>query len=78
MLFRSAFGYLFPNTLIYFYFFIPLKAKWFVLLYAAFELYSAVKDTAGDNVAHVAHLGGALVGLAMVYMWNQKNRERFY
>jgi len=74
----AAFGYLFPNTLIYFYFFIPLKAKWFVLLYAAFELYSAVKDTAGDNVAHVAHLGGALVGLVMVYLWNKKNRNTFY
>ena len=74
----AAFGYLFPNTLIYFYFLIPIKAKWFVLLYAGFELYSAVRDTAGDNVAHVAHLGGALVGLVMVYMWNKKNRNTFY
>ena len=74
----AAFGFLFPDTLIYFYFFIPLKAKWFVLLYAAFELYSAVKDTAGDNVAHVAHLGGALVGLVIVYVWNKKKRDTFY
>ena len=74
----AAFGYLFPNTLIYFYFLIPLKAKWFVLLYAAFELYSSVRSTAGDNVAHVAHLGGALVGFIMVYMWNKTDRKRFY
>ena len=74
----AAFGYLFPNTLIYLYFFIPLKAKWFVLLYAGFELSMAVKNSAGDNVAHVAHLGGALVGFLMVYFWNKNNRRMFY
>jgi len=58
----AAFGYLFPNTYIYLYFFIPIKAKWFVLFYAGYELYATVKSSAGDNVAHVAHLGGALFG----------------
>src|SRR6266540_3854808 len=73
----AAFGYLFPNTYIYLYFFFPIKAKWFVILYAGFELYMAVQNTAGDNVAHVAHLGGALAGFLMVYFWN-KNKKRFY
>ncbi|BAV09577.1 Membrane associated serine protease, rhomboid family [Filimonas lacunae] len=74
----AAFGYLFPNTYIYLYFFLPVKAKWFVLFYAAAELYMAVKSSAGDNVAHVAHLGGALVGFLLVYFWNKTNRRRFY
>ena len=74
----AAFGYLFPNTLIYFYFFIPVKAKWFVLIYAAFELSMAIHNSAGDNVAHVAHLGGALAGIVMVYFWNKRNRNTFY
>ena len=74
----AAFGYLFPNTSIYLYFFIPIKAKWFVLLYAGFELYTAISNSAGDNVAHVAHLGGALVGFLMVYFWNKNNRKTFY
>ena len=74
----AAFGYLFPNTLIYLYFFIPLKAKWFVLLYAGFELSMAIANSAGDNVAHVAHLGGALVGILLVYYWNKKSRKTFY
>jgi membrane associated rhomboid family serine protease len=73
----AAFGYLFPNTYIYLYFFFPIKAKWFVILYAGFELYMAVQNSAGDNVAHVAHLGGALAGFIMVYFWN-KNKKRFY
>ncbi len=74
----AAFGYLFPNTYIYLYFFLPIKAKWFVLGYTVFELYGAVNNSAGDNVAHVAHLGGALVGLLLVYFWNKNNRRTFY
>ncbi len=74
----AAFGYLFPNTYIYLYFFFPIKAKWFVLGYAAVELFMGVKGSAGDNVAHFAHLGGALVGIILVYYWNKKNRQNFY
>lgn len=74
----AAFGYLFPNSLIYLYFFVPIKAKWFVLGYAAIELFSGVRSSAGDNVAHWAHLGGGLVGLLLVVYWNRKNRRNFY
>jgi membrane associated rhomboid family serine protease len=74
----AAFGYLFPNTYIYIYFLLPLKAKWFVMIYAGFELVQAVENSAGDNVAHVAHLGGALVGIILVYYWNKTNKKTFY
>lgn len=74
----AAFGYLFPNTKIYLYFLLPIKAKWFVILYAVFELVMAVQNSAGDDVAHVAHLGGALVGFLLVYFWNKTNRSKFY
>jgi membrane associated rhomboid family serine protease len=74
----AAFGYLFPNTYIYIYFFLPLKAKWFVLIYAGIELITGLQNSAGDNVAHFAHLGGAIFGLALVYFWNKTNRQTFY
>lgn len=74
----AAFGYLFPNSLIYLYFFIPIKAKWFVIIYAGIELWLGVNNSAGDNVAHWAHLGGALVGFLLVLYWNKRNRRRFY
>jgi membrane associated rhomboid family serine protease len=74
----AAFGYLFPNTYIYVSFILPIKAKWFVLFYAGAELVLAISNSAGDNVAHVAHLGGALVGFIVVYFWNKTNRRRFY
>ena len=68
----AAFGYLFPNSLIYLYFFIPIKAKWFVIIYAGLELWLGVQNSAGDNVAHWAHLGGALVGFLLVLYWNKR------
>ena len=74
----AAFGYLFPNTYIYLYFLFPIKAKWFVLFYAAYELFATVQNSAGDNVAHIAHLGGALFGFLLVYFWNKTNRRTFY
>jgi membrane associated rhomboid family serine protease len=74
----TAFGYLFPNTYLYLYFFVPVKAKWFVIGYIAIELYSTLKNSAGDNVAHLAHLGGALFGFLLVWTWNKKNRRNFY
>lgn len=74
----AAFAYLFPNTEIYLYFFLPIKAKWFVLFYAAFELGMSIRNSAGDNVAHFAHLGGAVVGFILVYYWNKTNRKHFY
>ncbi|MBN8787421.1 MAG: rhomboid family intramembrane serine protease [Terrimonas sp.] len=74
----AAFGYLFPNSLIYLYFFIPIKAKWFVLMYGAMELILGIQNSAGDNVAHWAHLGGALIGFLLVLYWNKTNRRKFY
>src|ERR1700730_10343675 len=74
----AAFGYLFPNSLIYLYFFVPIKAKWFVLAYGAMELFLGVQNSAGDNVAHWAHIRGAIVGLLMVIYWKKTDRRNFY
>ena len=63
----AAFGYLFPNTELMLLFPpIPIKAKYFVIGYAALELYLGVSNNPSDNVAHFAHLGGALVGIIIV------------
>ena len=74
----AAFGYLFPNTPIYVYFLLPIKAKWFVIIYAGLELMMGIRNSAGDNVAHFAHLGGALAGFILVLIWNKTDRRRFY
>jgi membrane associated rhomboid family serine protease len=72
-----AFVYLFPNTYIYIYFLFPIKAKWLGGLYFAFELYKAIQNSAGDNVARWAHVGGALVGFVLVAIWNKRKHHPF-
>lgn len=74
----AAFVYLFPNTYIYIYFLFPIKAKWLGILYFSYELFFAVQNSAGDNVARWAHIGGALVGLLIVFTWNKGNRKQLF
>jgi len=72
-----AFGMLFPNTLLYVYFAIPIKAKYFVIAYGAIELFSGIQNNPTDNVAHFAHLGGMLFGYFLIKYWGL-NRTNFY
>lgn len=72
-----AFGMLFPNTIIYIYAILPLKAKYFVIIYIGLELYAGFINSPGDNVAHFAHLGGALFGFILVKYWGRSKRT-FY
>ncbi len=69
-----AFGMMFPNSLLYLYFAIPIKAKWFVILYGLFELYSGISNNPNDNVAHFAHLGGMVFGFLLIMFWKKKGR----
>jgi membrane associated rhomboid family serine protease len=71
-------GYLFPNRIIMLNFLFPVKLKWIALVYTAIELLMAIKNSAGDTVAHFAHLGGALAGIILIYIWNKTNRRTFY
>jgi membrane associated rhomboid family serine protease len=74
-----AFGMLFPNTELMMIFLpIPIKAKYFVMLYGALELFQGISNNPGDNVAHFAHLGGMLFGFFLIKYWNKKNRNTFY
>ena len=68
-----AFGVLFPNTLLYLYFAIPIKAKYFVIGYGLLELFLGISNNPNDNVAHFAHLGGMLFGLIIFAYWKIRN-----
>jgi membrane associated rhomboid family serine protease len=74
----AAFAYLFPNTELMLLFPpIPIKAKYLISVYFLFELYSSFTSHQGDNVAHLAHVGGAIVGFILVIIWN-KSKSTFY
>lgn len=62
-----AFGMLYPNNQLFIFPLpFPIKAKFFVIGYAAIELWAGLANSAGDNVAHFAHLGGMLFGLILI------------
>ena len=72
-----AFGMSFPNERIFIFPIpIPIKAKWFVVFYVVLELFLA-HSSAGDGVAHYAHLGGMLFGYLMIRYWNRHPDSSF-
>lgn len=75
----AAFAYTFPNTELYIMLIpIPVKAKWVVLAYVLIDLFGGVTQTSTDNIAHFAHLGGAITGFIIVLVWNKTNRKTLY
>ncbi len=73
-----AFGMTYPEERLFvFPLPIPLKAKWFVMIYVVIELMSALSQR-GDGVAHVAHLGGMLFGYILIRMWRNSYRDYNY
>jgi rhomboid-like protein len=73
----TAFALLFANTELYLYGAIPVKAKYLVGGLIAYELWRGFANSPGDNVAHFAHLGGALIGFIMIRIW-KRDRTTLY
>ncbi len=74
-----GFGMLFPNTMLIMLFFpFPIKAKYFVMIFGAIELFQGLSNNPSDNVAHFAHLGGMLFGFILLKYWNKTDRNNFY
>jgi len=64
-----AYAMFFPDNLIFIYFLIPVKAKYLIGFLILIEFFAI--DSASSNVAHLAHLGGALFGF--LYIMFDKN-----
>jgi len=73
-----AFGMLFPNMeLLLLFFPVPIKAKYIITGYVCYEIFQQIANKPTDHVAHIAHLGGAVVGFILVKIWNG-NRNQLY
>ena len=67
-----GFGMLFPNVELMLIFLpIPIKAKYFIPILMVVELFLGVNQFSWDNIAHFAHLGGALFGFLLVLYWKK-------
>jgi membrane associated rhomboid family serine protease len=71
-----AFAWLYPDQVISLIFPpISLKAKYFVPILAAIDLFSGVSGRS-TGIAHFAHLGGALIGFILILIWYKGGRRR--
>jgi len=68
-----AFGMLYPDLELMLLFIpVPVKAKYIIPIYIIIEIISSIGQFAGDNVAHLAHLGGALLGFILIKIWRYR------
>lgn len=74
-----AFGLTFPNVeLMMLYFPVPIRAKYFVFIMAGLSIFMAMRDNPTDNVAHLAHLGGMVVGYILMKAWDARTGTRSF
>ena len=72
-----AFGMLHPNaTIMLLIPPIPMKAKWFVIIYGLLELLFGVSGKM-DSVAHFAHLGGMFWGWLLLIWWRYRDSRKY-
>jgi len=74
----AAFAYTFPNTQLFVIPIpFPIKAKWAMIGLICLDLFGGFSSRS-SGVAHFAHVGGALVGILILMIWNKKDRRGFY
>jgi membrane associated rhomboid family serine protease len=64
-----AFAMLFPDAVIYLYFFIPMRAKHMAMLFVFLE-FMAATSSSGSKIARFVHLGGAVIAYVYIRYWN--------
>jgi membrane associated rhomboid family serine protease len=73
----AAVWFMFPDTAFFIYFIpIPIKAKYLVPVVLLLDMFLGFSRFGGDNVAHFAHIGGAVVGLIVLLLWYKKSIVR--
>ena len=74
----AGYALLFPNTeLLLLFFPMPIKAKYLVGAYFVYEVYMSI-SMYNDNIAHLAHIGGAVIGFILVRFVYNQDRRNFY
>ena len=67
-----AFGLTFPNAKLALIFFpVPIAAKYFIPVMIASDLFFGVTKYSIGNIAHFAHIGGAIIGFIIAWYWKK-------
>ena len=74
-----AFAFYFPNAELMLMFIpYPIKAKYFVPIMVLADLFFGLTNTLNSPIAHMAHVGGALVGFILMKLWRKHDFKRWY
>ena len=73
-----AFGVSFPESKLALIFLpVPIAAKYFIPLMILGDLFFGVTRYSIGNIAHFAHIGGALIGFLIAWYWKQNQFKRW-
>lgn len=73
-----AFGMMFPNAKLALIFFpVPIAAKYFIPVIILGDLFFGLTSYSIGNVAHFAHVGGAIIGFIIAWYWKQNQFKRW-
>lgn len=71
-----AFGMFFPDYKLMLIFLpVPIKARYFIPVLILVEIFLGVQQYSWDNIAHFAHLGGALIGFLLIIYWRKTGQS---
>ena len=61
-----AYGFTYPNQMVYLYGLVPIKVKYMVLGLGAIAFFASL-SASQSNVSHITHLSGMVIGLIFIY-----------
>ncbi len=74
-----AFGIFYPNAKLMLIFFpYPISAKYFIPLLILSDVVLGITNYIHSPIAHFAHVGGALTGLFLMWLWRNHRNEYYF
>lgn len=74
-----AFGVMFPKEKLALIFLpIPIEARIFIPIMLLLDMFFGIFSIKGDNIAHFAHIGGAIVGFLLIWTLKKHQYKRWF
>jgi membrane associated rhomboid family serine protease len=69
-----AYGWTWPNRQVLLYFIIPIKVKYFVIIFGLIAFFGTLSTAygTGGNISHIGHFGGLISGLIFILVRMRK------
>jgi membrane associated rhomboid family serine protease len=74
-----AFGFFYPRAKLMLIFLpYPIEARYFIPLLILGDIFMGITNVFHTPIAHFAHVGGALTGLILLWLWRKKRNEYYF